>query len=176
MAVHPAPVTDAMPQRPPVDDRGPAGATSPRVTIRRTAAALLTLVLAAACGHQSPLTDADEQRLTSEGIVHRAADLEFRKSHDQGTRDAGWEEGLAAIVVTKESVTLYGRERILLQITPRSTGSYDVARRADRVVLHAGSGNSAVTWSFRPPDDADAWTQDIRRVIEQTRGAQRGAP
>lgn len=147
---------------------------------RRTAGAAATAIAllfagAIGCRHGSALTQEDEQRLAAEGIVHRAADVLFRKTHDQGTRDAGWEEAYAGIVVTKESVTLYGRERILVQITPRSTGDYEVARRADRLILRTGSGKSEVSWSFRPPDDAETWADDIRAVIAQTAGAKRGA-
>lgn len=139
--------------------------------MRRVAALLLLVMLG--CHRGSGLTAEDEQRLASEGIVHRAENVMFRKTHDQGTRDAGWEEAYAGIVVTKQSVTLFGQRKILLEIGPRSTGEYDVARRADRVTVHAGSGKSEVTWSFRPPDDAEAWTQDIRAVIKASAGAQR---
>ena len=135
-------------------------------------AAAVVIAYLAGCGGNA-LTKADEQRLADEGIVHRAQDLLFRRTHDQRTRDAGWEEAYASIIVTKQSVTLVGRQRVLLEITPRSTGEYDLDRRADRLILHAGSGKSEVTWSFRPPDDAETWATDIRTAIEQTAGAQR---
>lgn len=156
-----------------------AGTRRPPSRPRRTAgasAAAIALLLAGAigCRRGSALSQEDEQRLAAEGVVHRAADVLFRKTHDQGTRDAGWEEAYAAIVVTKESVTLYGRERVLVQITARSTGDYEIARRADRLTVRTGSGKSEVTWSFRPPDDAEAWATDIRAVIAQTAGAKRG--
>jgi hypothetical protein len=60
-------------------------------------------------------------------------DLEFRRTHDLGTRDHGWEEAYAAIVVTHSSVLLHSGDRVLLEITPRSTGEYDVARDHERI-------------------------------------------
>ena len=143
-----------------------------RQAVGRALAAGVVVATLAAC-HGSALTKEDEQRLASEGIVHRAQDLSFRRTHDQHTRDAGWEEAYASIIVTKQSVTLVGRKRLLLEITPRSTGAYDLDRRADRLILHAGSGKSEVTWSFRPPDDPETWAADIRAVLDQTMGAQR---
>jgi hypothetical protein len=139
----------------------------------RALAGLWLYLLLAGCGG-SALSKEDEQRLAAEGIVHRGDDLLFRRTHDQHTRDAGWEEAYASIIVTKQSVMLVGRKRVLLEITPRSTGAYELDRRADRLVLHAGSGKSEVTWSFRPPDAAEAWAEDIRAVIAQTAGAKRG--
>ena len=143
-----------------------------RRAVGRALAVAVVVAALAAC-HGSALSKEDEQRLASEGIVHRAQDLSFRRTHDQHTRDAGWEEAYASIIVTKQSVTLVGRKRILLEITPRSTGAYDLDRRADRLILHAGSGKSEVTWSFRPPDDPETWAADIRAVLDQTVGAQR---
>ena len=143
-----------------------------RRAVGRALAVAVVVAALAAC-HGSALSKEDEQRLASEGIVHRAQDLSFRRTHDQHTRDAGWEEAYASIIVTKQSVTLVGRKRILMEITPRSTGAYDLDRRADRLILHAGSGKSEVTWSFRPPDDPETWAADIRAVLDQTVGAQR---
>lgn len=139
---------------------------------RHHLAAVLLLLALVGCGGNA-LTKEDEQRLASEGIVHRAKDISFRRTHDRDTRDAGWEEAYASIVVTKQSVTLVGRKRILLEITPRSTGEYALDRRANRLTLHAGSGKSEVTWSFHPPDDPETWATDIRAVIAQTAGEQR---
>lgn len=138
----------------------------------RALAGALLLATLIACGGSAPSKE-DEQRLATEGIVHRSQDLSFRRTHDQRSRDAGWEEAYASIIVTRQSVTLVGRQRVLLEITARSTGAYDLDRRADRLILHAGSGKSKVTWSFRPPDDPEAWAADIRAVIGQTAGAQR---
>ena len=40
----------------------------------------------------------------------------------------------------------------LVEITPRSAGFYEVHRDHDRLSLHADRGQSALSWSFRPPD------------------------
>jgi hypothetical protein len=141
---------------------------------RTRRALLLALVLLAACHRTTgTLDEAHQKRFESEGILHRAIDLPFRQTHDVGTRDAGWEELTASIVVTKESVAIHRGDTFRLEITPRSTRFVEVARDHDRVVIHAGGGKSAVSWSFRPPDDAEGWTRDIRAVINATAGAVR---
>jgi hypothetical protein len=64
-------------------------------------------------------------------------------------------------------------DRFLLEITPRSTGYYEVARDHDRLGIRAGSGKSTRSWSFRPPEDAAGWAEAIRAVIRDSAGAQR---
>jgi hypothetical protein len=131
-------------------------------------------LLAAGCHRTTgTLTPEQEQRFVREGIVRRGVDLLFRYTHDTGSRDAGWEEADASIVVTKESVVIHRRDRFRLEITPRSTGFYEVGRDHDRLSLRAGSGKSAVSWSFRPPENAAGWAEDIRAVIRGTAGVAR---
>jgi hypothetical protein len=38
------------------------------------------------------------------------------------------------------------------------------------VRISAGSGRSAESWSFVPPDDAPGWANDIRAVIHGASG------
>jgi hypothetical protein len=136
--------------------------------------ALVALMALAACTRTTgTLSDEQERRFTREEIVRRAVDVPFRLTHDTGTRDAGWEELDASIVVTRASVVIHRGDRFRLEITPRSTGFYEVARDHDRLSLRAGSGKSAVSWSFRPPDDAPGWVADIRAVIAGSAGAAR---
>lgn len=137
-------------------------------------AALGALLLLAACHRTTGTLSAEqEHRFAAEHVVRRAVDLLFRHTHDAGTRDAGWEEDDASIVVTEQSVAIHRGDRFRLEITPRSTGVYEVARDHDRLSLHAGSGKSAESWSFRPPDDAPGWADDIRKVIQGTAGVAR---
>ncbi len=160
----------------PDGDRRPAGLTARPAMRRRprVSRAAIALLLVAACQRTTgTLSEEQQHRFETEGIVRRAVDVLFRYSHDGGTRDAGWEEDDASIVVTKESVVIHRGDRFRLEITPRSTGVYEVARDHDRLRLHAGSGKSAVSWSFRPPDDAPGWAEDIRAVIRGTAGAAR---
>jgi hypothetical protein len=142
--------------------------------VTRTLAALAILAALGGC-HRStgPLSEDLQRRFEAEHVVRQAVDLLFRYTHDSGTRDAGWEEEDASIVVTEQSVVIHQRDRFRLEITPRSTGFYEVARDHERLSLHAGSGKSAVSWSFRPPDDAPGWAADIRKVIAGTAGADR---
>lgn len=86
-----------------------------------------------------------------------------------GERDSGWNEKRASIVVTPESVFLHVNGKPLVEITPRSTGFYEVHRDHDRLSLRAGGGKSAASWSFRPPDDADGWAMDIRAMIKNAK-------
>jgi hypothetical protein len=140
------------------------------------AVALTWLVLLTGCHRTTGTLGEDQQRrFESEHIVRRATDLLFRHTHDTGTRDAGWEEDYASIIVTEQSVVIHQGDRFRVEIAPRSTGVYEVARDHDRLSLHAGSGKSASSWSFRPPDDAAGWAEDIRKVIRGTAGAQRRA-
>jgi hypothetical protein len=159
---------EAMPDR---TDRERSSTHAPRIAF-----ALATVMLAAGCHRTTgTLSEEHQRRFESEGIVRRATDLFFRYTHDTGTRDAGWEEDEASIVVTRQSVVIHRGDRFRLEITPRSTGFYRILRDRDRLSLHAGSGKSAVSWSFRPPDDPAGWVEDIRAVIRGTAGAERRA-
>jgi hypothetical protein len=111
------------------------------------------------------LSHEQEQRLTAEGILHRADNLRFRWTEGAGRRGGTWEDRLASIVVTRRSVLIHKNAKVGVEITPGSARPYEVHRGGDRVRISAGSGRSAETWSFVPPDSADGWTRDIRAVI-----------
>ncbi len=130
---------------------------------------LLLVLLAVGCQKTGKLSPELQARFEKEGIAHRADDLTFRRTRPAGQRDSGWDEKRASIIVTHESVFLHVNGKPLVQITPRSTGYYEVHRDHDRIALHAGSGKSALSWSFRPPEDADSWTKDIRAVIKNAK-------
>lgn len=115
------------------------------------------------------LTAELQARFEKEGIVHRADDLIFRRTHLAGDQDGSWDEKQASIIVTGASVFLHENGKPLVEITPRSTGVYEVHREKDRIRLRAGSGKSALSWSFRPPDEADKWTTAIRAVIKNSK-------
>jgi hypothetical protein len=145
--------------------------------VSRPVALLVLLALGlvlGACNRTTGTLDAEQQRrVEAEGIVRRAVDLDFRRTHDVGTPDAGWEDGYASIVVTHASVLIHSNERVLLEITPRSTGEYRISRDRDRLSLRAGRGGSVRSWAFRPPDDPEGWANDIRAVIRASAGEQR---
>jgi hypothetical protein len=132
-------------------------------------ASLGLALLAGGCQKTGKLSPALEARFEREGIVHRADDLTFRRTTAAGQRDSSWEEKRASIMVTKESVFLHVNGKSLVEITPRSTGFYEVHRDHDRLSLRAGGGKSAVSWSFHPPDDPEGWATDIRAVIRKAK-------
>ena len=125
--------------------------------------------LLAGCQRTGKLSPELKARFGKEGIVRQAEDLTFRRTIAAGRPDSSWEEKRASIVVTHESVFLHVNGRSLVEITPRSTGFYEVRRDHDRLSLRAGGGKSAANWSFRPPDDAEGWTNDIRSVIKKAK-------
>lgn len=133
------------------------------------AAGLGLVLLATGCQKTGKLSPELTARFEKEGVVRRADDLTFRRTIAAGRRDSGWEERRASIVVTPESVFLHVNGKPLVEITPRSTGFYEISRDHDRLSLRAGGGKSAVSWSFRPPDDADSWAVDIRAVIKKAK-------
>jgi hypothetical protein len=126
-------------------------------------------LLATGCQKTGKLSPALETRFAKEVIVRRADDLTFRRTIAAGQRNSSCGEKRASIVVTKESVFLHVNGKPLVEITPRSTGFYEVSRDHDRLSLRAGGGKSATSWSFRPPEDADGWAVDIRAVIKNAK-------
>jgi hypothetical protein len=133
------------------------------------AACLAFALLTVGCQKTGKLSPELQARFEKEVIAHRADDLTFRRTRPAGQRDSGWDDKRASIIVTHESVFLHVNGKPLVEITPRSTGYYEVHRDHDRIALHAGSGKSALSWSFRPSDDADAWAKDIRVVIKNAK-------
>jgi hypothetical protein len=115
-----------------------------------------------------------QARFEKEGIAHRADDLTFRRTHVAGDQQGSWDEKQASIIVTSASVFLHENGKPLVEITPRSTGFYEVHREKDRISLRAGSGKSALSWSFRPPGDGDKWTIAIRSVIKNAKSRPSG--
>jgi hypothetical protein len=131
------------------------------------------LVVSLACSRGTGrLSAAQEERFAGEGLLHRADNVTFRWTQGAGREGGTWEDRLASIIVTRRSVLIHKNEKVGVEITPDSRRDYEVHRDGQRVRIKAGSGKSAETWSFTPPEDAEAWTQDIRAVI---RGSDGGA-
>ncbi|MGH7525671.1 MAG: hypothetical protein ACREMX_03100 [Gemmatimonadales bacterium] len=132
------------------------------------AIALLIAGLGSGCVEKTgTLTPERLQALETEGIVRRADDLIFRFTHGSGTRDAGWEDRTASIVVTRERVYIHKNEKVGLELTPRTRRYVQVRRDGQRIRITAGAGRSAESWSFVPPADATGWARDIRAVIHR---------
>jgi hypothetical protein len=127
---------------------------------------MLGLTLAGCNETTGRLTPDQEQRLQAEGLLRRADDLVFRYTHGSGTRNAGWEDRKASIIVTKQRVIIHKNEKLGLELTPRTRRFVQVRRDGNRVRISAGGGQSAETWSFVPPDDPAGWADDIRAVLK----------
>ncbi len=109
-------------------------------------------------------------RFQAESIVHRADDQVFRYTYySRSTRGNRWEDRDAAIVVTRSTVFIHKNGKVGLDLTPATRKATEVHRDGDRVIISAGSGQSKVSWSFRPPDDAESWTQSIRAILNSER-------
>ena len=145
----------------------------------RTAATVRVFFLLGilACGSRSTaeLPAQLETRVTSEGVVRRAADLTFRYTEAPGRRTARWEDRRASIVVTPITILIHKNAKIGLEITPRTRRDVAVERDGSRVRLRAGQGRSEEIWSFIPPDgDAVGWAKDLRAVTRQAARGSKG--
>lgn len=138
---------------------------------RRRRTIVLAALLAAgafACQRDSSKLKPElAQRLAAEGVVLRADNVTFRWTHNTGRTDGAWRDRLESIIVTKQTVLIHDNDYLDLEITPRSRRDYEVHRDGGRVRINAGSGRSAVVWSFEP-DSAEAWAVAIRAVIRSS--------
>lgn len=136
------------------------------------AALALASNLGAGCREQTGrLGPEREARFAAETLIHRGDDLEFRYTEGGGRRGGRWEERLASIIVTRQSVFIHKNEKVGLELTPRTRRAVEVRRDGQRIRITAGSGRSAESWSFVPPDDPDGWATDIRAALKG-RGAE----
>jgi hypothetical protein len=137
------------------------------------AAPVFFAVLSMAGCHESTgaLSREREAQLTAEGIRRRADDLVFRFTRDPGGYREFREDRPASIVVTDSSVLIHKKEKVGLEVTPRSRQFYGVERERERVRIRSGTGRREEIWSFMPPSDPDGWTADIRAVISGSRSA-----
>lgn len=131
--------------------------------------AVMALGLLACSADTSRLSPEQERQLASEQILRRADNVTFRYTRDAGAPGSRWEDRIASIIVTQQSVLIHKNEKIGVEITPASRRFYEVQRDGDRVRILAGSGQSRVSWSFIPPDDPDGWAKDVRAVIRASR-------
>ncbi len=126
-----------------------------------------TLVVSVACRATTGNLPPDVlSRFEAESIVHRADDQVFRYTYySRSTRGNRWEDRDASIIVTRSSVFIHKNGKVGLDLTPATRKATEVRRDGDRVIISAGSGQSKVSWSFRPPESAETWTEDIRKVL-----------
>jgi hypothetical protein len=133
-------------------------------------ATVVLAVLAAGCHGSTASLPADlEARFQQEGVIRRADDQTFRYTYySRSTRGNRWEDRAASIIVTARSIFIHKNDKVGLDLTGATRKATDVRRDGDRVIISAGSGQSRVSWSFRPPDDAAGWARDMRAVLGGT--------
>jgi hypothetical protein len=132
---------------------------------------LATLALAATLGlgcreQTGRLGPEREARFAAESVLHRGDDLDFRYTEGSGRRGGRWEERLASIIVTRQSVFIHKNEKVGLELTPRTRRAVEVRRDGERIRITTGSGRSAESWSFTPPSDPEGWARDIRAAVK----------
>ena len=127
----------------------------------------LALLAVLACRPTTSRLPADlASRFEAESVVHRADNQLFRYTYySRSTRGNRWEDREASIIVTRSRVFIHKNGKVGLDLTPATRKATEVRRDGDRVIIAAGSGQSRVSWSFRPPDDAAGWTAAIRAVL-----------
>ena len=123
---------------------------------------VLLLLLAACSRDTARLSPEEQQQFATEGITHRADNVTFRWTRGGGRT---WEDRVASIVVTKQTVLIHKNAKVGVRVTPVTLTTCEVHRDHDRVRISTGSGRAEETWSFTPADDAEAWTGDIRAVM-----------
>lgn len=135
----------------------------------------LALLLAVACQTTTArLSPELVSRFEAESIARRADDQVFRHTYySRSTRGNRWEDRDASIIVTRRTVFIHKNEKVGLDLTPESRKANDVRRDGDRVIISSGSGQSRVSWSFRPPDDTEGWARDIRAVLAEGEDSKR---
>src|SRR5262245_9035579 len=117
----------------------------------RVAASLLLALFCLGCAQETGRLNADqEQRLADQGITHRANNLAVRHTRGSGAR---WDRVRASIVVTSRAVLIHRNGEIEFLYDSRSRRRCEVHRDHERVRVSAGSGQSAESWSFTPPND-----------------------
>jgi hypothetical protein len=105
-------------------------------------------------------------RFEAESVVRRADDQVFRYTYySRSTRGNRWEDRDASIIVTRSSIFIHKNGKVGLDLTPATRKATEVRREGERVIIAAGSGRSRVSWSFRPPADADGWVSAMRAVL-----------
>ena len=130
------------------------------------AAAFAAAVLLAGCSADTSRLDPERsRRLEGEGIARRADNIVFRYTEGAGTRESSWEDRRGSIVVTSATILIHKNEKIGLELTPRTRKVVSIERRAQRVRIKVGKGRAAEIWSFVPPDDAEGWATDLRKVV-----------
>ena len=130
------------------------------------ALALATGLLLAGCSADTSRLDPERaRRFEAEGVARRADNIVFRYTEGAGTRTSSWEDRRGSILVTRETILIHKNEKIGLELTPRTRKVVSIERRGQRVRIKVGKGRAAEIWSFVPPDDAEGWAVDLRKVV-----------
>jgi hypothetical protein len=136
----------------------------------RSAGAALVAAAATLAGGCSPdtstLTPAWTQRFETEGIVRRADNVIVRHTRQAGPYDKGYKDRLASVLVTQGTVLIHQRERVLLELTPRTRRRIEVRRDGPRLRIRAIGERVTEVFSFEPKEDLAGWARDVRAVAD----------
>jgi len=142
-------------------------------TLLLAAAAAGAVIASSACETSTSKLSADRERqFQSEGVTRRADDVLFRYTRDPGGRTERREDRRASIIVTGSSLLIHKNEKVGIEITPRTRRQVSVERSGTRIRIRTGRGRAEEIWSFEPPDNAEGWVRDIRKLLHGT-GADR---
>jgi len=147
-----------------------------RAARRGAALAITAAVLLAAGGcrpDSSRLTTEWERRFATEGVLRRAPNVVVRHTREVGPYGNQYRDRLASVVVTKGTVLIHQNDRPLLELTSRTRRHVRVVRDADRLRISVDGKRVTEVFSFRPPEDAPGWADDVRAV---SRLSGRGVP
>lgn len=133
------------------------------------AASAGALIASSACETSTSQLSSDRERqFQSEGVTRRADDVVFRYTRDPGGRAERREDRRASIIVTRSSLLIHKNEKVGIEITPRTRKQVAVERSGTRIRIRTGRGRAEEIWSFQPPDNAEGWVEDIRKVVRGT--------
>lgn len=133
-------------------------------------------LLAPACATDtSALSEAWRQRLEAEEVLRRADNVVVRHTQTKGRYETGYKDRLASVIVTRGTVLIHQRDRVLLELTPRTRRNLEVRREGDRIRIRAVGKTQIEVFSFRPPEDAAGWVADVRAVAALSRKKERGS-
>jgi hypothetical protein len=112
----------------------------------------------------SRLTTEWERRFATEGRLRHAPNVIVRHTREVGPYGNEYRDRVASVVITKGTVLIHQNDRALLELTARTRRHVRVVRDRDRIRISVDGKRVTEVFSFRPPEDAAGWVEDVRAV------------